>query len=240
MKDGDHSYLFYADSRMSEKRAQTMFIKEEGTIAWLKTMGDQDVLYDVGANIGLYTVFGAKRTKQVYAFEPHMANFYSLIRNVNVNRLNNVDVFSSAVHSESGIFNFYYDNFEIGGSNNQLEAKIYRDGREKTPVATEKKHAVSIDDLVYNLGLDIPTHVKIDVDGNEIKVLEGMAGVLKEGTIRSMIVEYNLDFGPKIQDFLKEYGYALKESQLTKRGKQIHATGVPVDKIAHNSLYEKI
>ena len=56
MKDGDHSYLFYADSRMSEKRAQTMFIKEEGTIAWLKTMGDQDVLYDVGANIGLYTV----------------------------------------------------------------------------------------------------------------------------------------------------------------------------------------
>tara|TARA_R110000751_G_scaffold23590_2_gene65145 strand:+ start:2435 stop:3181 length:747 start_codon:yes stop_codon:yes gene_type:complete len=238
--DGKYAYKYYEDSSTAGKRVLSMFEKEEGTIYWLRDMGEEDILYDIGSNIGLYTIYGAKRVKYVYSFEPHLGSANSLLRNISLNELENVTAFSCALHNESGFFNFYYDNFKIGGSNNQLDAEIHRAGGVQKPVATELKYAVAMDDLIQKEGLEPPTHVKIDVDGNELKVLKGMDSTLRGGTIKSMIVEYNLEFGPQTEGFLKEYGYILKESQLTKAGKKKKASGMSVHQFAHNSLYEKL
>ena len=61
-----------------------MFVKESGTCEWIKNdIGPGDVFFDIGANIGIYSILAANRvgkTGKVYAFEPHSGNFTRLLR----------------------------------------------------------------------------------------------------------------------------------------------------------------
>src|SRR5262245_51439398 len=101
--DGDYCYTFRCESPVEVRRARTMLIKEKGTIRWLRDeVRGGDVVYDIGANIGLYTLFAGKRVGaagQVYAFEPHVANVRSLLHNVSENGLSaQVKVLSCALN----------------------------------------------------------------------------------------------------------------------------------------------
>lgn len=62
-----------------------------------------DIVVDIGAHIGVFTVFAASRTQNtVYAFEPFPSNFEALKRNIDVNRLNNVIPYRVAVSDRVG------------------------------------------------------------------------------------------------------------------------------------------
>src|SRR5678815_6110374 len=104
--------IFECEDDIEVMRAQTLLTKEPGTIAWLeKHLRPDDVFYDIGANIGCYTLFAASRitTGHVYAFEPNVVNARSLMRNVEVNKLEaRVTVVTVALYSASGWFPFPY------------------------------------------------------------------------------------------------------------------------------------
>ncbi len=70
--------LFSCPSRKAHFRARTLLSKEPDTIEWLKGMKDGDVFWDIGANVGVYTLFAAANHVKVYAFEPESRN-YSLL-----------------------------------------------------------------------------------------------------------------------------------------------------------------
>ena len=67
-------------------RANTFASKEPETLAWIDGMCREDVLWDIGANVGLYTVYAAKRVKSVL-FEPSIFNLELLGRNCSVNEV---------------------------------------------------------------------------------------------------------------------------------------------------------
>ena len=68
-------------------RARTSLTKEPETLEWINTFEDADVLWDIGANVGVYSLYAALRRLTVLAFEPSSANSYVRSRNVEINKM---------------------------------------------------------------------------------------------------------------------------------------------------------
>lgn len=209
-----------------------MFTKEPGTIEWISNFELNSVFYDIGANVGIYTMYGCKRVKQVYAFEPHLGNCFSLIRNVHLNKADNIKVMSIALHNKVGFFNFDYRSDGIASSASQLDCN----NLQYIPTCSEYKCSTTIDKLIGDSIIKPPTYVKIDVDGNEILILHGMQETLKNHHIKSLQVE----LGPNANEateFLLNYGYKFQKEHFTLRGQVKLDAGGNSNDIIHNFIY---
>lgn len=141
-----------------------------------KYLQDGAVFYDIGANVGFFTVIGARLVGQagrVLAFEPVAANRRQLRRNLRLNRLRNVRISKLAVCDRCGEAEFCVTDY-AGGS--VLASADHRapDVRRLTRVRT-----TTLDHLVGDCGWPAPSVVKIDVEGAEHEVLLGMRETLK-------------------------------------------------------------
>ena len=229
VSDGKYQYHFCNDTGIETKRAKAMFSKEPGTIKWISSFEPNSVFYDVGANVGVYTLYGCKRVKQVYAFEPHLGNCMNLIKNVKLNKADNVKVMSVALHNKVGFFNFDYRSDVTASSASQLDSNPQFE-----PIGTEYKFAVTIDDLQQTLRP--PDYVKIDVDGNEILILHGMKEALTQKRIKSLQVELGSNKDEAAR-FLANYGYKIESEHYTARGEQKLKAGEDPNSIVHNVIF---
>jgi FkbM family methyltransferase len=197
-------------------RADTYATKEPETIEWLReNLRDGDVFYDVGANIGLYSLYAAKLRPacRVFAFEPESHNFGSLCGNLLLNRVENVIPCFFPLSSDEAFAPFYVYDLQPGGALHSLgRPSSLRDG---PPLLKTGAVAVTIDVLVSRHGLPAPDLLKLDVDGNEEQILDGTAAVLASGSLRSILVEVTWPDEPKpalswAESKLAHYGYHLK------------------------------
>src|ERR1700686_2346137 len=79
---------FYTPSPLLLSRAASVLSKETDTIQWIDGFEDGAVLWDVGANVGIYSLYAAiQKNVSVLAFEPSAANFHVLTRNIHLNKL---------------------------------------------------------------------------------------------------------------------------------------------------------
>lgn len=230
VSDGQYQYHFNHSTGIETKRAKSMFTKEPGTIKWISSFEPNSVFYDVGANVGIYTLYGCKRVKQVYAFEPHLGNCMNLAKNMKLNKATNVKVMSIPLHSKVGFFDFDYRSDVTGSSDSQLDCKEQR----FEPIGTEYKYAMTVDSLQQLI--KPPNYVKIDVDGNEILILHGMKEVLSNKCIKSLQVELGLNKDEASQ-FLQNYGYEIQSEHYTARGQAKLAAGEDPRSIVHNVVY---
>lgn len=121
------------------------------------------VCFDIGANVGLYTLLFAARCRQTFAFEPLPRNIRYLSKTLHVNKVNNVTIVPCAVSDSKGLSLFHEGvNCAMG--------KLSNIG--KQPVAT-----ISCDEFVDIVGL-MPDLIKIDVEGAELSVLNGSKNLL--------------------------------------------------------------
>jgi FkbM family methyltransferase len=237
------SYRFRCEGARDLRRCMSALVKEAGTYAWITSeVKPGDVFYDIGANIGLYTIMAAREVGsagRVYAFEPHSANFARLVDNIDANGLaQSVNPCSFALNDRSGLIPFNYVSLTIGSSNSQLGS--LRDGEEQEfrPELSEPKAAMALDDLIERHDFLPPHHVKLDVDGNELLVLRGMARTLQRtDKPRSIQIEMNLRGKTEIVDFLAGHGYVLADRHYTRSGlKKVTAGGDP-EAYAYNAIF---
>lgn len=135
-----------------------------------------DTFYDIGANIGFFTVIGARlvgSTGRVYAFEPVPENAASLQRNADLNQFHHVTVFGKAVSRSQGKGELLLTHHPGGATLSIADHPPDMKG-------TIAIDLVSIDHLIAQQKLAPPAVVKIDVEGAELDVLHGMSQTIKE------------------------------------------------------------
>jgi FkbM family methyltransferase len=234
VSDKSHKYRFVCETHYEAARANTFFIKEPGTIEWISSFKSSSIFYDIGANIGVYTLYGSKLVNQVYAFEPHIGTCMNLLRNIKVNNINNISVLSTALHDKCGFFNFYYYSDEAGSSNSQLNETDVK----FTPTNVELKYAVTIDQLISTNVIKPATHIKMDVDGNELLILNGMTKLLSDRVVESLQIELDQNRINKATDILQQYGYKLIKEHYTSNGQMAVKDGI--DNVIHNAIYARV
>ena len=141
------------------------------------------VVVDVGANIGYFTLLFARQvgpTGHVYAFEPEPRNFELLERNIALNRLSNVTAFQRAAWHEPSALTLYLN------EENRGDHRAYPSEESRASVTIE---AGPIDDCLA--GLDRPIDiVKIDIQGAEYNAVRGMSGLLRKSPDVQVLTEF--------------------------------------------------
>lgn len=225
-------------------RVKTLLTKEEGTIRWLQSsLRAGDVFLDVGANIGIYTLYAARlvgSTGAVYAVEPHVVNARSLLRNItqNVHLEATIGVLTCALAEHDSWAPFNYSSLRPGSSGSQLGHVRGENGQEFQPAAVEVKRTVPLDVLVGEQVLPPPHVVKIDVDGNEPEILRGMLGLLANQPPRSIQVEVHPATLGEIDALMEKCGWALVDRHHTANGKAALDAGAESLSVPHNAVYQ--
>jgi len=185
-------YRFYCPNRIALWRVETFFTKEPETIEWIDTFKAGDVLFDVGAKIGLYSIYAAKKGVSVVAFEPESQNYALLNRNVFLNQAwDQICCLNVALSDKNGIDFLYLPRLEAGGALNNFGEAL--DWRKKPFDASFKQAAVAytLDSFLLCFPDPFPQHIKIDVDGLEAKIVKGSEKTLREERVKSLSIEIN-------------------------------------------------
>ena len=169
-------------------RARTYSTKEPETINWIDGFKKNEVFFDVGANIGLYSIYAAKKNCKVYSFEPSSNNFSSLVKNITLNNLT-IYPFGFAISNSEKVSSINLVSTIEGDSQHNLfeKDKFYS----RNFIFKQGIFMTTLDNLIYKYKFSIPNHIKIDVDGNERKILLGGKKLLKSKKLRSIMIEIN-------------------------------------------------
>ena len=146
------------------------------------------MVYDIGANVGAYSILLAKKCK-VYAIEPSIKTLNILQKNlVSNNVIDNVTILPFAVSDSCKIQKYgYYAAVVNVDARGYTEDSKYFTGRKVTQ--THNLLSFDLDTLVKLFNLPYPDYIKIDVDGAELNVLKGAKETLKH--IKSLMIEIN-------------------------------------------------
>ena len=156
-----------------------------------------DVVLDVGAQIGLFTVRAARRGGTLVALEPEPSNHALLRRNVALNRFQKVTLLQKAASSASAL-----RSLSLSPVNPGIHSLKFQVGSESLMVET-----ITLDELAEQLDLKEIAVLKIDVEGEELEVLKGAQNLLPR--VREIILEVdggNAEFRA-VSDFLSRFGF---------------------------------
>jgi len=97
-------------------RSQTLFIKEPEMIEWIDKMDENETLWDIGANVGLYSIYAGLKGMKVFAFEPSALNTFLISKNIEINNLkDNVFLFPIAISDKNEFGYLNMTSTELGG-----------------------------------------------------------------------------------------------------------------------------
>jgi FkbM family methyltransferase len=181
------------------------------TILFKRFVGEGMTVVDVGAHHGYFTLLASKLVGdkgKVFAFEPDPESYATLVKNIELNGYKNIAPLQKAVSDRSGKATlFQYD----GSGVDSLLAPEHRSmgSRSHKSVVVD---CISLDEFFEENKLAIDV-IKIDVEGSEVLVLQGMKKILETSNELKIFIEFNLDF-------LLEAGIAPQEyfDQLTGSG----------------------
>jgi len=151
------------------------------TKIFLENVKTKDVVFDIGAHVGYYTLLAGKKASQgkVVAFEADLANQQLLMQNIKLNKLNNVTLVAKAIADKKGKVTFYQSQSSSG------DHSLLDSGKETKAVTVE---ATTLDLQAQEIG-QIPNILKIDVEGAELTVLKGAEKLLKNKKLRTIFLE---------------------------------------------------
>lgn len=193
IKHGGRRIVYVTPNTACLQRAQTLFTKEPDTIAWLDGMPAGAVLVDIGANVGMYSLYAAvMREARVYAFEPEAQNYATLCRNIVANAASErVVAWCAALSDRTGFDRLHLSAFQAGSSCHSFGAALDPYLRPAAAPFVQGCFATTLDQLVADSVLPVPQYIKIDVDGLEHSVIAGAAQTLRDPAVQSLLVEIN-------------------------------------------------
>jgi FkbM family methyltransferase len=204
----DNEIKFFTPNQLTEYRVDTFFTKEPDMLRWIDNFKEIDnlIFWDIGANIGLYSIYNALKNKTsiTISFEPSTSNLRCLSRNISINDLENkIKVFSLPLtNTENKFFIMNESHFNEGGALNTFGRDYNFEGKTFKPEMKYQLLGTTINYLLDSKILDVPDYIKIDVDGIEHLILEGSNKYLINKKIKSIIVEINENFTEQYEKVL--------------------------------------
>ena len=142
-----------------------------------KEIHSGDIVVDIGAHIGYYTLQFANLvgpTGKVYAFEPEPKNFELLKKNVQINKYDNVVLIQKIVSDKDGIVEFFISKYDSIGN------KLFKsNGEHGTKEHAIKMESITLDEYFKDSKEKID-FIKMDIQGGEGKATLGMKNFLKK------------------------------------------------------------
>jgi FkbM family methyltransferase len=193
----DNLIVSYLKSSFAEVQGHKMFIDPTDvarlsifgvlepleTEIFKKEIKKGDVVLDIGANIGYYTLIAARLVGEkgkVFAFEPHPQNFALLKKNIKLNGYKNVTLVEKAVSNKNKKLKLYLSGYDCGAHS------LYNSHKGQHFVEVE---SIRLDDYFSKLGKKID-FVKIDVEGAEYEALQGMSKIIKRNKDIKIVTEF--------------------------------------------------
>lgn len=212
-----HEVRLIATSEMERAWRAQSCAKEPWTVQWLEqSLADGGVLYDIGANVGAFSIIGAKicgRRGTVVAFEPGYASFAHLCDNIVLNRCQDIVIpVPIALGRRTGLATFTYKTLHPGQSRHDFDETAWN----REAAGDQQRYhqpilSMTLDDLVRSFGLSLPNYVKLDVDGAELNVLRGARATLSAPEMRSILIEIDDKLTDRAMPLLTELGFTLAE-----------------------------
>jgi len=192
---GSISSDFVAEDRGSIEATEWRISSEERQLNdLLDELREDDIFFDVGANTGIYTCFAAQKCAQVVSFEPYPPNLSELEENIKLNE-GEVTVINKALSNKKETKEFSVPEEEEPGHGHATFAEESN--------GSTKIQSIRGDDLVESGEVPQPNVVKIDVEGAEPLVIEGLEETLRDERCRLLYCEFHLpaDHRPSVEDF---------------------------------------
>lgn len=172
---------------------------------------EKGVFYDLGANLGWFSLYASSLGQDVYAFEVDEANFSGLEANLKNNpELKNVKIFNMGIADKKRVVKLRCRNTEIGGHHKTLELENFNSVNGIVSYQHVKDVEVdSLDNIIEEKNLPFPDYLKVDIDGSEYSFLLGSPKVLEK--CKSMVIELcpNTDFYHECVRILESFGFIL-------------------------------
>ena len=193
--------------RTAAGRAMNLLTKQPATIAWIDSFLPNSVFWDVGANVGAYTLYaGLRGDVNVVAFEPAGINYFLLAANCEANRLNDrVDCLLLGLGRQQAIAQLEVSQFE--------PAKSFSFNPKQGAQNRSRQAALVLpmDQLIDDFGLACPNYIKIDAPGMAEAIIAGGTRMLRRPDVREVHLEVREDTndGQRIVETLKGYGFVV-------------------------------
>ena len=187
--------------------------KEPETCSWLQEIANEDsVFYDIGANIGAYSLIAASLGMKVVAFEPSPENYATLHENTRMNALEaKITPVPFVLGSKNDSFTFPVPDYTSGATATFVTNDAHKVGTVLL--------GITLDNAIPLFNFSKPTAVKIDVDGGEVEVLLGAQKTLCEKTVLDLLVEVDANLHDEVQKIVSTYGFT--EVSRHERGKGV-------------------
>jgi FkbM family methyltransferase len=207
---------FSIANAMSKYRVDTFSTKEPETLEWIDRIPRGSVMWDIGANIGLYSCYAARtRDCRVFAFEPSVFNLEALARNIFLNELMaRITVVPLPLSEELAVGRLGMTSTDWGAALSTFGQSYGHDGEPLRKVFEYPTLGLSMVDAVNLLRIPQPDYIKMDVDGIEHLILKGGIPILRG--VRGVLVEINDRFAAQAESaskYLHEAGLSFKEKK---------------------------
>ncbi len=205
--------FLHADSELTMRRARAC-AKEPETIQWIEdSVRPNEVFYDIGANVGAYSLVASKYLDgrvRVYSFEPSFSTYDELCQNVILNHCeDSVQPYMIALTDSMHLVEFDYRSLDAGAAEHLTASRAPGGPRVFEPVYRQNSIGFGLDDLVANYGFPSPNHMKIDVDGAEYEILLGASRILRSENLRSMLIEVDEGQLERVRQLLVGAGFEI-------------------------------
>lgn len=215
---GKDFYKYYTPNSITHWRADTLFTKEPETIDWINTFEDDDVFYDIGANVGMYSIYAGvnKKNLKIFSFEPTFFNFWLLNKNIYINNLQEkVTALCVALYNKDTLDYIFMPEISDGSALVNIGSALDYNKNQFNSVFKQGSIAFALDSFIEKYKIPLPNHIKIDVDGVEKEIVEGAKNTLSNKNLKSLLIELN-DNVPEdmeLKEKIMEFGLELRDKK---------------------------
>jgi FkbM family methyltransferase len=184
----------YCNSRQAAQFPSIFMTHEPDTFAWIDAIPDNSVVWDIGANVGIYTMYAGIAGHQVLAFEPASSTYFTLLKNLEINGLlDRADAYCLAFDDQTRLGKLNMSGNISGSAMHAFERNTHSGDAEIPIKIAHPTMGFTIDDFISFFNPPLPTHIKLDVDSTEQEIIMGARSLLSSHTVQSIWIEVEGD-----------------------------------------------